>query len=82
MARGVAKTPEERIADIESKKSEYQTKIENYREKIAELDKQIKELQGAKQQEEMSKLLDAIQKSGKSVEEVLAAVGGGSDDSE
>lgn len=74
MARGVAKSPEEKIADIQGKKSEYQVKIDNYCERISELDKQIGELQNERQQEEVAKLLDVIQQSGKSVEEVLAAV--------
>lgn len=75
MARGVAKTLEERIAEIESKKAEYQDKIDNYRERISELDKQIKDLQSIKEQEKVQELLDTLEKSGKSVEDVLAALG-------
>lgn len=75
MARGVAKTLEERVSEIETKKAEYQAKIDNYRERISELDKQVKDVEDVQQQEKVAKLLDAIVKSGKTVEEVLAAVG-------
>lgn len=74
MARGVAKTPEERIADIESKKAEYQARIDNYKNKIAELDSQIKELKDAEKKVKLDELLQAIESSGKTVEEVLSAV--------
>lgn len=76
MARGVAKTAEERIADIESKKAEYQARIDNYKNKIAELDSQIKELQDAQKKVKLDELLQAIEASGKTVEEVLSAVSG------
>ncbi|MFT8888427.1 MAG: cortexillin II [Ethanoligenens sp.] len=76
MARGVAKTPEERIADIESKKAEFQVKIDNYRGKIAELDHQIKELKEEQKKVQLDELLQAIQASGKTVDEVLSAVSG------
>lgn len=76
MARGVAKTSEERIADIESKKAEYQARIDNYKNKIAELDSQIKELQDAQKKVKLDELLQAIEASGKTVEEVLSAVSG------
>lgn len=74
MARGVAKTPEERIADIESKKGEYQARIEHYKTKISELDGQIKELRDAQQKEKLNELLQAIQASGKTVDEVLSTI--------
>ena len=45
MARGVAKTPEEKIVDLEAQKTAYQGKIDGYRAKIAELDKQTKKVQ-------------------------------------
>lgn len=78
MARGVAKTVEERLKEIEDKKLEFQGRIDNYKEKISELDHQIRDLNSEKRQQELGSLLDAIQKSGKTVEEILAAVGAGS----
>lgn len=78
MARGVAKTPEERIADIETKKAEFQAKIDNYKSKIAELDGQIKELKDAQKKVQLDELLQAIEASGKTVDEILSAVAGNS----
>ena len=75
MARGVAKTPEEKIADLEAQKTAYQEKIDGYRAKISDLDKQIKEVHSLKEQEKVQVLLEAIEKSGKSVDDVLAAIG-------
>ncbi|ADU26210.1 hypothetical protein [Ethanoligenens harbinense] len=74
MARGAAKSPEERISEIEDKKLEYQVRINRYREKIAELDQQIKELQNVQNQEKLDKLLQAIAASGKTVDEVMEAL--------
>ncbi|ADU27559.1 hypothetical protein [Ethanoligenens harbinense] len=74
MARGVAKTSEERIADIEAKKAEFQVKIDNYKAKIAELDSQIKELKDAQKRVQLDELLQAIESSGKTVEEVLSSI--------
>lgn len=74
MARGVAKSPEERISEIEDKKLEYQARIDRYREKIAELDQQIKELQNVQNQEKLDQLLQAIAASGKTVDEVMEAL--------
>lgn len=82
MARGVAKTAEERLKDIEDKKLEFQGRIDNYKEKISELDGQIRDLNNEKRQQELGSLLDAIQKSGKTVEEILAAVGGSGNETE
>lgn len=75
MARGVAKTPEQKIAEIEAVKAKYQEKIDDYKAKIAELDSQIKALGNEQRQAELDKLLDAIAASGKTVDEVLEALG-------
>lgn len=75
MARGVAKSAEERIVEIEDKKLEFQAKIDKYKGKIAELDQQIRELNEERRQKELEALLNAIQKSGKTVEDVLSAIG-------
>lgn len=75
MARGVAKTSEEKMADIKSKKAEFQAKIDKFKEKIAELDQQIRVLNEEQRQKELEALLEAIQKSGKTVEDVMSAIG-------
>ncbi|MFT8889408.1 MAG: cortexillin II [Ethanoligenens sp.] len=75
MARGVAKTSEQKIAEIEAEKAKYQEKIDDYKGRISELDSQIKALNNEQRQVELDKLLDAIAASGKTVEEVLAAIG-------
>ncbi len=75
MARGVSKTTEEKIENLEAQKTIYQGKIDSYRAKITELDKQIRGLQYLKEQEKVQEILKVIEKSGKSVEDVLAAIG-------
>ncbi|HCC00205.1 MAG TPA: cortexillin II [Ruminococcaceae bacterium] len=75
MARGIAKSLEEKIADIQTKKIEYQTKIERYKAKILEMDEQIKELQDEEKKEKLLRLLDVIETSGRTVDEVLESVG-------
>lgn len=74
MARGVAKTPEERIADIETQKVAYQNKIENYKARISDLESQIRELREEQKKAKIGELLERIEASGKTVEEILAAV--------
>lgn len=73
MARGVAKTPEEKIAEIEALKAKFQERIDGYKAKISELDGQIKELANEQNQEKLDKLLQAIAASGKTVDEVMEA---------
>lgn len=68
------KTVEARISDIESKKAQIQVKIESYKAKISELDSQIQELEDVKKQKELENLLDVIKASGKTPEEVIAAL--------
>lgn len=79
MARGVAKTPEERIADIEAQKAAYQNKIENYKARISDLESQIRELRDEQKKAKIGELLERIEASGKTVEEVLATVVGSGD---
>ena len=74
MAKGVQRTIETQIAEIETKKAVYQIKIDEFKAKIADLDSKIKELQESKKQKDLEKLLSAIQASGKTPEEVLAAL--------
>lgn len=74
MARGVAKTPEERIAEIEAKKADYQNKIDNYKARIADLETQIRDLRDEQKKAKIGELLEKIEASGKTVEEILASV--------
>lgn len=74
MARGVAKTPEQKIAEIEAIKAKYQEKIDEYRGKIAELDNQIKAFTNEQKEAELEKLLQAITASGKTVDEIMEAL--------
>lgn len=74
MARGVAKTSEEKIAEIEAIKAKFQEKIDGYKAKIAELDDQLKAIANEEKEAEVEKLLQAIAASGKSVDEVMAAL--------
>lgn len=68
------KTIETRISEIEAKKAQFQTKIDNYKAKIAALDSQVQELNDAQKQKELEKLLEVIKASGKTPEEVIAAL--------
>lgn len=74
MARGAVKTPEQKIAELEAKKAVYQEKIDGYKGKISELDEQIKGIANEKKEAELDKLMRAIAASGKTVEDVLAAI--------
>ena len=46
------KTTAARIADIESQKAQYQSKIEGYKAKISELDSKMQELRDVQKQKE------------------------------
>lgn len=70
----VRKPIDVRIKDIETKKAQYQAKIENYKAKISELDSQIQKLKESQKQKELENLLNIIKASGKTPEEVLAAL--------
>lgn len=63
-----------RIKDIEAKKAQYQAKIENYKAKIQQLDSQIERLKKVQKQKELENLLKIIKASGKTPEEVIAAL--------
>ena len=79
MARGVAKSPEERIQDIQAKKEQYQQKIDSYQAKISDLDKQIKAVKKEEESKKLDELLGVIEASGKSVDEVLASLKNGTE---
>jgi predicted nuclease with TOPRIM domain len=68
------KTIGSRISEIEAKKSQYQSRIDSYKSKIAELDSKIQELEEAQKQKDLVNLLDIIKASGKTPEEVIAAL--------
>lgn len=71
------KTTAARIADIEAQKAQYQSKIEGYKAKISDLDSKIQELLDAQKQKELENLLNVIKTSGKTPEEVMAALQSG-----
>ena len=73
MARGT-KTIDSRISEIEAQKSQFQSKIDTYKAKIADLDSKILELKETQKQKELENLLDVIKASGKTPEEVIAAL--------
>ena len=68
------KSIDARISEIEAKKSQFQTKIDGYKAKIAALDTQIQELYDVQKQKELENLLKVIKSSGKTPEEVIAAL--------
>jgi septal ring factor EnvC (AmiA/AmiB activator) len=74
MPRGERKSVDIQIAEIESKKSQFQIKIDTYKAKVAELDAQIKDLQESQKQKELENLLQVIKASGKTPDEVMAAL--------
>lgn len=74
MARASNKSIQDRISDIEAKKTLLLTKIDGVKEKISELDDQIKELNDSQKQKDLENLLKVIKDSGKTPEEVIAAL--------
>ena len=74
MARGERKSIETKISEIEAKKAQFQTKIDAYKAKISDLDAEIKGLQDDRKQKELANLLNVIQQSGKTPEEVMSAL--------
>jgi hypothetical protein len=73
MAR-TRKTIAEKISALEAQKAQLQAKIEGLKSKISELDDSVKGLQEGKKQQELENLLDTIKASGKTPEEILAAL--------
>lgn len=74
MPRGKTRPVNTVISELEMKKAGYQSKIENYKTKISELDKEIQNLLNRQKQKELEQLLDIIKASGKTPEEVIAAL--------
>lgn len=74
MPRGVQRSLEDRLVELESQKSELSSKIESWKEKISEIDTQIQDLKDEQERKEVSKLLEAIKASGKTPEEILASM--------
>ena len=68
------KSTEMRISEIEAKKAQYQAKIENYSSKMADLDTKIQELRDVQKQKDLESLLEIIKSSGKTPEEIIAAL--------
>jgi hypothetical protein len=74
MPRGVSRTAETRITEIEAKKAEYQSKIEHYKAKMADLDAKITEIKEAQKHKALENLLEIIEASGKTPEEIIASL--------
>lgn len=68
------KTFEARVAEIETKKAQLQTRIDAYKAKLAGLDAKIQKLKDTQKQKELDNLLHVIKSSGKTPEEVIAAL--------
>lgn len=73
MAR-VRKTTDQKLSELEAKKTLLLAKIDKFKGEIAKLDSSISALQDSEKQKELENLLETIKKSGKSPEEVLAAL--------
>ena len=74
MPKGVAKSADDLVAELEGKKAEYVSKIDGLKDKIKELDAKISQIRAAERQKEIEHLLDLIKASGKTPEEVLASL--------
>jgi septal ring factor EnvC (AmiA/AmiB activator) len=68
------KTIDVQLSEIEAKKSQFQAKIDSYKVKISDLDSKIQELKDIQKQKDLENLLDVIKASGKTPEEVIAAL--------
>ena len=73
MAR-VRKTTDQKLAELEAKKTLLLAKIDKFKAEIAKLDSSISTLRDSEKQKELENLLETIKKSGKSPEEVIAAL--------
>lgn len=73
MAR-TRKSVETRISEIEALKAQYQTKIDGYKAKISKLDAKIEQIKDSQKKKELENLLTVIKGSGKTPEEVIAAL--------
>ena len=73
MAR-VRKTTDQKLAELEAKKTLLLAKIDKFKSEIAKLDSSISTLKDSEKQKELENLLETIKKSGKSPEEVIAAL--------
>lgn len=68
------KTIETRITELEAKKAQYQAKIDNYKKKISALEVKVQELSDSRKQKDIENLLKVIKASGKTPEQVIAAL--------
>lgn len=73
MAR-TRKTAEQKIGDLEAAKSLLVAKIEKLKDQVAKIDASIQSIENGQKEKELAKLLEAIKASGRSPEEVLAAL--------
>lgn len=63
-----------KIAELQTKKSQYKVRLDAYKAKISELDTKIASLKSIQKQRELESLLDAIKASGKTPEEVISSL--------
>ena len=74
MSRGPAKSIETQLAEIEAKKASIQGRMEKLKNELSSLDKKSKTLRETNKQKQMEEMLTAIQSSGHTTDDVLAAL--------
>lgn len=74
MARGIARPIDERIQLLETQKIECQGKIDSFKKKLSTIDAELKKLKDEKHMHDAGALLDIINASGKSLDEVLSLI--------
>jgi septal ring factor EnvC (AmiA/AmiB activator) len=72
MPRGVIRTDEDRIAEIDTNIAELEDKKEKLQAKIDELTKQKQDIIEAQKQKKVNELLGLIEASGKTPDELIA----------
>lgn len=73
MAR-TRKPAEQKIRELEAMKSQLIAKMEKLKVQVAKIDSSIRSIESGRKEKELEKLLAAIQATGRSPEEVLAAL--------
>jgi septal ring factor EnvC (AmiA/AmiB activator) len=72
MPRGVVRSDEDRIAEIDTAIADLEDKKEKLQEKIDDLDKQKQDILEAQKQKKINELLDLIEASGRTPDELIA----------
>ncbi len=68
------KPAEQKIRELEAMKSQLIAKMEKLKVQVAKIDSSIRSIESGRKEKELEKLLAAIQATGRSPEEVLAAL--------